>query len=390
MNANIEALYRPTHDERARQHFVSGLRKHAIIDMRRELKRDYDERVAPALQARGKSARDWRDIESAMQSEPSYRFYSSIRYNSQEMCYLSVQPAIERALPQMIDAAREAAHENRAGGSLRLDPALEIPRYVSALDVHLAPGCFHTEFTRDDVAQGAVVSFGGKVFTGQHPYRKRPGVVAESVGYWLHQTRPDFRPRRILDLGTTSGKNLTPYSRSFPQAELYGVDVGAPVLRFGHALAEQEGVAVHYSQQNAESTDFPDGHFDLIVSSFFFHEVALPATRRILRECWRLLAPNAIMVHMELPNAAAVSHYDNFYWNWDTRNNNEPHYTIFREQDPQQLCVAAGFAPQSCFAQVIPDVASFGQERYADFLRGAAPAPPHGMGGWFVFGASKA
>ena len=30
---NIEELFRPTHDERARQSLVSMLRKHAIIDL---------------------------------------------------------------------------------------------------------------------------------------------------------------------------------------------------------------------------------------------------------------------------------------------------------------------------------------------------------------------
>ena len=253
-----------------------------------------------------------------MQGEASYRFYSALRYNAQEMCYLSVQPAVERALPAMIDLAREAATSNPSGGSLRLDPSLEVPRYVAALDVHLAPGWVHEEHTADDVAQGAVVAFGGKVFTGQHPYRKRPGVVGESIAAWLKAKHPGFEPRRVLDMGTTNGKNLLPYVAAFPGIEAHGIDVGAPVLRYAHAIAGHEGVAAHFSQQNAEHTDFPDGHFDLIVSSFFLHEVPVKATRNILRECHRLLSPGGIMVHMELPDESAVSAYENFFWNWDT------------------------------------------------------------------------
>jgi ubiquinone/menaquinone biosynthesis C-methylase UbiE len=319
----------------------------------------------------------------------SYRFYSTLRYNVQEMCYLSVQPAVERALPGMIGLARELAERNPAGGSLRLNPWLQIPRYVTALDTHLAPGWSHAEHTADDVAQGAVVSFGGKVFTGQHPYRKRQGVVAESIAYWIKATRPEFAPRRLLDMGTTSGKNLLPYKTAFPDAEAHGIDVGAPVLRYGHALAEHEGLPVHFSQQNAEATDFPDGHFDLIVSSFFLHEIPLKATRNVLRECYRLLAPGGLMVHMELPDEVSVSAYENFFWNWDTANNNEPFYTQFREQDPYVLCTDAGFRRERCFKGLIPDVATFGAERYQRFLHGEIPAPPHGSGGWFVFGASR-
>lgn len=184
---NIEELFRPSHDERARQGFVSMLRKHAWIHMRRAMKEDYESRVEPALERQGRRPQDWREIEAAMQAEPSYRFYSALRYNAQSMCYLSVQPAVERALPQMIDLARDAARSNPVGGSLRLDPSLELPRYVTSLDVHLAPGWVHREHTADDVAQAAVVAFGGKVFTGEHPYRKRAGVIGESIGAWARE-----------------------------------------------------------------------------------------------------------------------------------------------------------------------------------------------------------
>ena len=386
---NIEELFRPTHDERARQGMVSFIRKLAIIDMRRSLKEDYENRIEPQLDREGRKPADWQAIEKAVEHENTYCFYSAVRYNAQEMCYLSVQPAVERALPAMVELARDLAVRNPAGGSLRLNPTLELPKYITALDVHLTPGWVHSEHTVDDVAQAAVVSFGGKVFTGQHPYRKRPGVVGESIAYWIRKKYPNFAPRRILDLGTTSGKNLLPYCTAFPQAEAHGIDVAAPVLRYGHALAEHEGIAVHFSQQNAEQTDFPDGHFDLIVSSFFFHEVSLKATRKILAECKRLLAPGGLMVHMELPDEASVSPYENFFWNWDTHNNNEPWYTAFRAEDPVALCAAAGFDASRSFKTHIPDIASFGEERYERFMRGELPSPAHGAGGWFVFGAER-
>jgi len=387
---DIETLYRPTHDERARQQFVSTLRKHAIVDLRNMMKRDWESRVEPGLQARGAASADWRGIEQAMAKEESFRFYSAVRYNAQEMSFLSVQDTVERALPGMIDVARDAATRSPAGGSLRIPAKFEVPRYVSALDVHLIPGSFDAEYTGDDVAQGAVVAFGSKVFAGQHPFRKKPGAVAESVGRWLRLAHPDFRPRRILDLATTCGKNLFPYAEIFPGAELYGVDVGAPLLRFGHAQAQAAGVPVHFSQQNAESLDFPDGHFDLIVSSFFFHEIPLKSTQQVLRECFRVLAPGGVMAHMELPNEAAVSAYENFFWNWDTTYNAEPFYSTYRAQDPVALCAAAGFDASRAFARMIPDWPTFGEERFRRFVNGELESPSHGSGGWFVFGARKA
>lgn len=385
---DIEALAVASADEFARQRFCSALRRHAIQDLSAALEADFTDRVRPAAERKGIGFADWRAIDRAMETQASYRFYSSVRYNAQEMCFQSVQPQVERALPAMIEVARDAALFAPAGGTLALDPALEIPRYVDALDVHLMPGCFHSEHTADDVAQGAVASLGSRVFTANQSHRSWGGV-ARVIGRWLTTEHPDFRPKRMLDLGTSSGKNLLPYGEFFPGIEMHGVDVAAPLLRYGHALAEHEGVPLHFSQQNAEALDFPDGHFDLIVSSFFFHEIPVKAARRVLAECQRLLAPGGMMVHQELPSSHLVDAYEDYFWNWDTLNNNEPSYTAWRAEDHVALCAGAGFAADRSFATILPDTGAYPQRGTA-FAWDEPGRPMHGRGGWYVFGSGKA
>lgn len=387
---DLEEVYRPTHDERARQLNVAMIRKHSIVDMRDALEADYKGRVEPALAAKGKTPQGWRAIEDVMEREPSFRFYSAMRYNAQEMCFQSVIDPVERSLPAMIDVAKRAAATRPAGGSLRTDPNFAVPRYVNALDVHLAPGGFASEWTADDIAQGAINTLGGKIFGYAVPGRRNDGAVAQSIGQWLKRRYPDLKPRRILDMGTGTGRNLLPYLEVFPEAEGYGIDAGAGLLRYAHARAEHLGTPAHFSQQNAEATDFPDGHFDLIVSSFFFHEVTLKATRTILKECHRLLSPGGIIAHMELPPETMVTDYENFFWNWDTANNNEPTYTQFRAQDPVALCAEAGFPEEGCFTVHVPDYATHGVEHLEAFVRGDAEPHQHGRGAWFAFGARKA
>lgn len=389
--ADIDELFRPTHDERARQGFVSVMRNHAKSTMRDEMQESYRSRHQPKYVAQhGHAPADGAEIERLMADDLYYKVYSSLRYNAQQMMYLSTLAPIERELPGMVAFAKKVASERPAGGSLRLDPSLEIPRYVTALDVHLIPGGFHSEYVADDVAQGLIVAFGGQVSRGANRFRKRDsGGVGRSIGYWLSQRDPQFRPRRILDLGTQSGKNLLPYLDIFPDAEAYGVDVSAPTLRYGHVKAECQGKTVHFSQQNAESLDFADGMFDLIVSSFFFHELPLKATRRILAECRRLLAPGGRMVHMELPPHDQCDPWLNFYWDWDAKHNNEPFYIDFRSQDLAGLVEEAGFARDGFFTTTVPDTSTFDLSRYPDFLAGDVAAPLHGRGGWFVFGASR-
>lgn len=391
---DIDSYFRPTLNERARMGFVSAVRKHVLVEKQGEMKREYEDIAVPAYKAAtGHAPRNGDEAETAMDGRLVYSVYGALRYNAQEMVWASVQEPVERTLPEMISLAQKAAAENPTGGSLRLDPTLEVPRYVSALDVHLIPGCFHSEYTKDDVAQGAVVSFGGMVFSGALGWRQglkgKYGAVGESVSHYIHSKYPNFKPKRILDMGTASGKNLMPYADTYLGAEIYGIDVAAPLLRYGHAKAEAAGLPIHFSQQNAETADFPDGYFDLIVSSFFFHEVPVKSTKAILKECHRLLAKGGMMAHMELPPRKSCTPYVNFFWDWDTLNNNEPAYSAFRASDPTVLSTEAGFKSGTCFELVIPNRATFGDDKFAKFVKGEMPPPPHGGGGWFIFGAVK-
>ncbi len=390
---NVAAIPTPNHDERLRQNFVSSLRRHVMTESARELRTAFDTAEQPAFAARhGRPPADGRDIRRAMLGSQHFRAYSSLRYNAQEMTWQSVQDSVERALPRLNAVAAEAAERRPAGGTLRLDATVTIPRAVSALDIHLMPGCYHTEFAADDTAVAAVYDQGTRVF-GAGLRAGRPtgkGGVADSIGHYLKLKYPNFRPKRILDLGCTTGGNLLPYLSVFPEADAHGIDIGAPVLRYAHAKAEALGKTAHYSQQNAERTDFPDGHFDLIVSSFFLHELSIDSTKKIFKEVYRLLSPGGLTAHMELPPANRCDAYYNFYLDWDAFYNNEPHYARFRAQDTAQLCVEAGFAPGKCDQVRIPDRGAVSDEAFAAFARGASEAPPHGnFASWFIFGAIK-
>lgn len=388
---DIGALAEATQMEEARQGFVRTLRKFVMVDLAKDMREDYEQAAKPAyVNSHGDAPANPREVKTAMEPRALYRMWSSLRYNAQEMVWASVQDSVERALPDMIDVAKEAAETNPAGGSLTLLPDLEIPHYVSDLDVHLMPGCFHVEHTKDDVAQGAVLAYGGDVFRGGFKHRKgNPGGVGLSIAQYLKHTHPEFEPRRILDLGCTSGKNLFPYVDVYPGAEAHGIDVGAPMLRFGHALASHENRPVHFSQQDAEHLEFEDNSFDLVTSSFFLHEVPVEATKAIFREARRVLRPGGLMVHMELPPNSEVDAYYGFYLDWDDGpNNNEPYYTDFRNQDMAALCQETGFEPDKYMQVLIPNYMSFGEEKFAAFCRSEVAAPKHGNGAsWFIFGA---
>ncbi len=170
-----------------------------------------------------------------------------------------------------------------------------------------------------------------RMFTcSSRPVRNTITAARRSSATFLAASRGSGR--RILDLGCLCGASTAAYCEQFPDAEVHALDTSAPALRYAHGLAEARGLAIHFSQQNAEATDYPDGYFDLVVSHALFHETSYSAFPKIMRECFRLLRPGGIMAHGEVPARAEVmspweylrSSYEGFYnqepfWNALTR-----------------------------------------------------------------------
>lgn len=371
-----------THDESARQNFVQSLKVHLATRVSPGNKTVYEHRAAPRFaREHRRPPKDRHEVRSVMRHEPYYQTWSTLLRTSQEMMWDSVNVSVERQLPALRD---QAAAERDTLGSLTLNPDLSIPAYHTAVDIHCQPGGYHTELVPDDVAAGATYDRAVYIYA-----MGRLGALNDEMGQSvvLHLTEqhPDFRPARILDMGCTVGHSTLPYVGAYPDAEVFAIDVGAPVLRYAHARAEALGKRVHFSQQNAEHTDFADASFDLIVSHILLHETSSAAIRAVMRECHRLLKPGGLMLHQEVPQYEGMPPYDAFILDWDTYNNNEPFWGTVHSMDLQKLAESAGFAAGNVVQTMIPSALERAKARTEKFQGGDFG----GGGAWFVFGARK-
>lgn len=379
-----DVLVDMTHDEEARQEFVRSFKQYLALHVSPGNRKVYEEKVEPQLQAKGQEP-SLVDIERLMKREEYYRFWSSLQRCSQEMMWNSVQIPVERQLPGLVEAARETRAKPELG-SLTLNPELKIPDYHTAIDIHCMPGGYHSEFGTDDVAAGAVYDRAVYIYSmgRMGPFNDDIGA---STAKWLKENHPEFKPQRILDLGCTVGHSTLAWAEYYPEAELYAIDVGAPVLRYAHARAESLGVKVRFIQMNAEQLDFPDGHFDVVNGSILIHETSKKAARNIFRECYRVLRDGGVMLHGETPPYKDLPPYDAFMLDWDTRNNNEPFWRGSHLIDPVTDCSAAGFARDNVFEILAPSAfESKLSQRYTHVFQGGDFG---GGGQWYVYGAWK-
>ena len=338
-------LVAPDRDELARQDFVRSFKAYIQSGIVPGVHATYHGEVKPGFARReGREPRDRHEIRRLMVRHPVFQTYASMQRVSQELLWDVVLDSVERELPALVDKARAAAagRGGRALGSLRLDPRLPLPKYVTGVDIHCMPGGYCGERGADDLAVGALYDRGVYLYAlgMMGPYNDD---IGGSAAKFVRERHPRLRPRRILDMGCTVGHSTLPFVDAFPEAEVHAIDVGAPLLRYAHARAESLGKRVQFSQQDATRTDFPDGHFDLVCSSILFHETSAKALPAIMRECHRLLAPGGLAVHGDLPPFWAMDEFNQFMLDCETHYNNEPYWGAMREVDQVEEAVKAGF-----------------------------------------------
>jgi ubiquinone/menaquinone biosynthesis C-methylase UbiE len=335
-------LPKVTHDEAARQEFTKSFKGFIQSSILPGLAPVFSGRVTNKFEREhGRAPADRRDIRSGMVEDLYFQHYAAANRIAQELLWESTNISVDRELPELIEKAKELSASTKA--VLDIPEGFDTPRYITALDIHCMPGGYATEVAPDDVSTGVLYD------RGVHLYAMGYGGplnddMGRSVCNYIKRNLGGFSPKRILDMGCTVGHSTLPYKELFPDAEVWAIDVAAPQVRYGHARAAGLGLEVNFAQMNAESTRFPDGHFDLIVSHIMLHETSGKAMPKIFAECARLLSPGGYMIHADLPPFDLMDPFTQFILDNETWYNNEPFWGAMRDTDQVAMAEKVGFA----------------------------------------------
>ena len=215
---------RGSREQAAKQDFVATLRKYVLNDVANDMRTRYETHIQPELEARGELPASGPEVHDAIKPDPLFRLYSSIRYNTQEMVWRSVLRPLAEHREELADKYAEKTGGETLG-TLKLDPELEIPRNVTAIDVHLTPGSYHREDPQAPWMAGALYDHGFNVFSFGMMGENHDDI-GQSMSQYIRHSFPDFKPEKILDVGCTIGHNTcawkftekcdeTPYLKHF-------------------------------------------------------------------------------------------------------------------------------------------------------------------------------
>ncbi len=271
-------------------------------------------------------------VRTTLDRLPLVRAWQRFMRSHQEMMWRRTRASFEPQSDELLQSMSLA--ETRGPGSLTYDPSFVVPDYAR-YEVHLQPGGYP-----DDPIGGAVYHYGTHVFyQGENAQDQMHVEMAQKT------TVPaDGRVQRVLDLACSIGQGAVALKQRFPQAEVSGLDVALPLLRYGHLRAAERGIDVRFVQGLAESMPFPDGHFDVVMAYILFHEIPWAITERVIPEVARVLRPAGQFSIYEFPSASQqLSPVARFLIDYDSRDNVEPYSPEFVKADFHGLLRSSGF-----------------------------------------------
>lgn len=300
-------------DLESREDFLSGFREVIDTELQQTAwKRAHE--LAAERQMDKEEQRPLRDLVEIFGSDPIISTSVRAWLDSQDMIWQVVVDEVEANADGYL-ADLDAA-EGKGPGSVRVNPDLDIPEYCK-YEVHRMPG----GYTGNPLA-GYIFYYGTRSFyKGQNDDGSMMDKYAASI-----PLPEDGKVERILDLGCSDGQYATAIKRRFEDAEVHALDIGAPMVRFAHLRASDLDCEVHFSQQLAEKTDFPDNHFDIVTAYIIHHEVDAQASLDIVKEAYRILRPGGIYFPIDAYTGKPLEQdvYLRFRIWWDHLLNNEP------------------------------------------------------------------
>jgi SAM-dependent methyltransferase len=227
------------------------------------------------------------DCHKLLLQDPKYGAYVRLSRSVQELMWARARQALYTNEDLYMSAMEST---DKAGpGSLELNPTMDVPEYTR-YEIHQQPGGYvGDQFSGMLYHYALATAFYQGLFNGT--------VVHDEPHTLLAARAPvpeDGRLKRILEVGCSDGRTTMALKERFPDAEVWGIDVGGPMVRYAHHRAAGMGLDVHFAQRLAEDTKFPDGHFDLVVTNLIFHEASAAATRKIVPEIYRIMRKGAV------------------------------------------------------------------------------------------------
>lgn len=267
--------------------------------------------------------------------DPSINISTQTWIANQRLTWKNLQDYYHANADAYLSAMDES--DRRGPGTLELAPGMVIPEHASH-QIHIQPGGYV-----GDPFAGHMYHYGTNSFYfGGRGHNNQDEIHRSTAGEM--PLPKDGKVRRILDYGCGIGQFTLALKERFPDAEVWGLDIGAPMVRYGHMRASRLGFDVNFVQRLAEDMGFPDGYFDMVTSYIAHHEMPADVSRKVIAEAQRVTRPGGVYYPVDFRTGGKKMIPRALFgrW-WDHRWNNERWSLEYHAMDFNAEIAARGF-----------------------------------------------
>jgi ubiquinone/menaquinone biosynthesis C-methylase UbiE len=240
------------------------------------------------------------------------------------------------------------AADGKGPGKLELAPTMDVPTYTRH-EIHIQPGGYVGDPFAGHIYHYGTNSFYINVIGHNEQDQVHKGVASRMP------LPADGKVRRILDMGCGIGQMTCALKERFPEAEVWGIDVGGPMVRYAHLRANLLGIGANFAQRLAEETKFPDGYFDMVTSYIIHHELPADKTRAVIEEARRVTRAGGVYYPLDFNSGGLKSPARQMFSRWyDHRWNHEVWSMEYHSLDFSAEIAQRGFTQDNTTKPVMP------------------------------------
>ncbi|HEY5946996.1 MAG TPA: methyltransferase domain-containing protein [Kofleriaceae bacterium] len=159
---------------------------------------------------------------------------------------------------------------------------------------------------------------------------------------------------RLLDVGCGTGRTLHQLSIAHPKMRLHGCDLSPAYIKLARKRLEHVE-ELTLAVENGEALPWADETFDVVTSTYMFHELPRNARRNVVREMLRVVRPGGLVV---LEDSAQISESPELeaVLRGFPQEFHEPFYADYLEDDLGALLDEVGFDVQATQPQLVAKV----------------------------------
>lgn len=149
-------------------------------------------------------------------------------------------------------------------------------------------------------------------------------------------------PQRILDLGCGVGMSTRALQKTYPEAQVTGLDLSPYFLAVANYQSHQLNQRIKWIHNPAEATKLQPESYDLVSSFLMFHELPQSATRKIFQEAYRLLPKGGYFAFMDMnPQSPVYKKMPRYVFT--LLKSTEPYLDEYFTLDVEQELIKVGF-----------------------------------------------